>query len=86
MRRQPSGGAFRDALAVGGVDGTLRTRLTAVRGLVQAKTGTLNEASALSGYAGDYAFSVIVNGGLVNQWAAHTLQDGIATLLARASG
>ncbi len=86
MHAAPTGPAFRNALAVGGVDGTLRSRLTTVRGLVQAKTGTLDEASALSGYAGDYVFSVIVNGSPVSQWRAHALQDAVATLLARAPG
>lgn len=84
MHAAPTAAVFRGALAVAGVDGTLRTRMTPVRGLVQAKTGTLDEASSLSGYAGDYAFSVLVNGAHVNQWTAHTLQDAIATLLARA--
>jgi D-alanyl-D-alanine carboxypeptidase len=51
--------------------------------VVRAKTGTLNIRSALSGYAGPYAFSVIVNGRAVNQTAAHALQDRIAQYLAR---
>ena len=41
------------------------------------------EASALSGYAGPYAFSIIVGGRHVNQAAAHALQDRIAQYLAR---
>ena len=84
MRTRPAGTFLRAALPVSGVDGTLRSRLKFVRGLVRAKTGTLNESSALSGYAGDYAFSVLVNGSLVNQYAAHALQDRIATILATA--
>jgi D-alanyl-D-alanine carboxypeptidase/D-alanyl-D-alanine-endopeptidase (penicillin-binding protein 4) len=78
---------FRRSLAVAGVDGTLAHRMTRgpARGAVQAKTGTLNDVSALSGYAGDYAFSVIVQAPGVSQPAAHALQDRIAQVLVRAS-
>lgn len=49
---QPWGAAFRATLPVGGVDGTLRRRFagTPLAGKVFAKTGTLNAASALSGF------------------------------------
>ena len=52
-------------LPVAGVNGTLvrRMRDTVAKGQVRAKTGTTDEASALSGYAADrYAFAVIQNG------------------------
>ena len=52
---------------------------------VRAKTGTLNDASTLSGYAGACAFSVLVQRTWVDQAAAHALQDRIAQLLARRS-
>jgi D-alanyl-D-alanine carboxypeptidase/D-alanyl-D-alanine-endopeptidase (penicillin-binding protein 4) len=73
------------SLSIAGRDGTLADRMTAgpARGVVHAKTGTLNVSSALSGYAGPYAFSVIVNGRAVNHSAAHALQDRIAQYLAR---
>jgi serine-type D-Ala-D-Ala carboxypeptidase/endopeptidase (penicillin-binding protein 4) len=76
---------FRSSLAIAGRDGTLRKRMTSgpAAGVVRAKTGTLNEASALSGYAGPYAFSVLVGGRPVNLTAAHALQDRIAQYLAR---
>jgi D-alanyl-D-alanine carboxypeptidase/D-alanyl-D-alanine-endopeptidase (penicillin-binding protein 4) len=56
-------------LAVGGVDGTLHKRFRDTRGrrVVRAKTGTLEDAAALSGYVlgppgkGPVAFSAIVN-------------------------
>jgi serine-type D-Ala-D-Ala carboxypeptidase/endopeptidase (penicillin-binding protein 4) len=56
-------------LSVGGVDGTLKNRFRAerIRRAVRAKTGTLDDAIALSGYVlgppghGPVAFSVIIN-------------------------
>lgn len=76
---------LRKSLAIAGRDGTLAGRMTTgpARGVVRAKTGTLNTSSALSGYAGPYAFSVIVNGAAVNHSTAHALQDRIAQYLAR---
>jgi D-alanyl-D-alanine carboxypeptidase/D-alanyl-D-alanine-endopeptidase (penicillin-binding protein 4) len=75
-------------LPVAGVNGTLvrRMRDTAAAGQVRAKTGTTDEASALSGYARDrYAFAVIQNGAPVSDWAAREAQDRFATALAKAS-
>ena len=73
------------ALPVAGRSGTLDSRMrgTAAAGRVRAKTGTLNQASALSGYAKRrYAFSVIQNGpGLSIYWARRA-QDRFATVLA----
>ena len=50
--RQSWGEAFRASLPVGGVDGSLAARFKApaTAGKVFAKTGTLSEARALSGY------------------------------------
>lgn len=81
------GPAMRSALATAGVNGTLAGRMLQgpAAGFVRAKTGTLNDASALSGYAGDCAFSVLVQRTSVDQAAAHALQDRIAQLLARRS-
>lgn len=60
--------AWRDSLAVGGVDGTLKRRFagTAVSGNFRGKTGTLDQVSALSGYvrtAGgeELVVSILVN-------------------------
>ena len=75
-------------LPVAGVSGTLVRRMTdtVARGQVRAKTGTTDEASALSGYAGGrYAFAVIQNGSPVSDWAAREAQDRFATALVRAS-
>jgi serine-type D-Ala-D-Ala carboxypeptidase/endopeptidase (penicillin-binding protein 4) len=67
--RQAWGTAFRNTLPVAGVDGTLtnRFRNSPLKGKLWAKTGTLNEAVALSGYltaasGRTLVFSVMVNG------------------------
>ena len=59
------GPALAGCLAVAGREGTLRHRMRAApaRGNVRAKTGTLTNASALSGYVRDrYAFVILQNG------------------------
>ncbi len=72
--RQPWGAAWRDTLPVAGEDGTLTGRFKnspppgpSLRGRLWAKTGTLNETNALSGYltaasGKTLAFSIMVNG------------------------
>jgi D-alanyl-D-alanine carboxypeptidase/D-alanyl-D-alanine-endopeptidase (penicillin-binding protein 4) len=75
------------ALAVAGVNGTLKDRLRKrpARGTVRAKTGTTDLASALSGYAGNrYAFAVLQNGYPVSWFWARTAQDRFAQVLAGA--
>jgi serine-type D-Ala-D-Ala carboxypeptidase/endopeptidase (penicillin-binding protein 4) len=72
------------ALPVAGRDGTLRHRLRSgpARGNIRAKTGTLTNASALSGYVrGRYAFAILQNGRRLSSWAAHAAQDRFATVL-----
>ncbi len=76
---------FWRALPVAGENGTLEKRMerAPTRGVVRAKTGTTNQASALSGYAGTrYAFVIIQNGSPVLAWAARHAQDRFATALA----
>ena len=76
------------ALAIGGVDGTLRRRLAApaVRGRVRGKTGTLAAVSSLAGFAGGDGQRVLAFVVLVNQLPtgarpeAKRLQDAVATL------
>jgi len=67
--RQPWGQAWRETLPVAGVDGTLNNRFknSPLKGKLWAKTGTLNESDALSGYlttatGKTLAFSIMVNG------------------------
>lgn len=47
---QPWGALFRASLPIAGVDGSLAARLPLLRGRVEAKTGTLSETDALSGF------------------------------------
>lgn len=74
-------------LPVSGRDGTLEDRLTKppARGNVRAKTGTLDVASALSGFVHErYAFSILQNGRRLSFSAARAAQDRFATVLAGA--
>jgi D-alanyl-D-alanine carboxypeptidase/D-alanyl-D-alanine-endopeptidase (penicillin-binding protein 4) len=67
MRRTPVSALYREALPVPGMEGTLRTRMLSLPpGRVQAKTGTIDKARALSGYVttadGELLlFSIIAN-------------------------
>jgi D-alanyl-D-alanine carboxypeptidase/D-alanyl-D-alanine-endopeptidase (penicillin-binding protein 4) len=67
--RQPWGPALRASLPIAGVDGTLSDRFnnSPLHGQLWAKTGTHNEANALSGYltaasGNTIVFSIFVNG------------------------
>ncbi|HEV2903271.1 MAG TPA: D-alanyl-D-alanine carboxypeptidase/D-alanyl-D-alanine-endopeptidase [Gaiellaceae bacterium] len=76
---------FVRSLAVAGVNGTLEDRMERppARGAVLAKTGTLRESSALSGFVrGRWAFAVIQNGRPVSQFWARKAQDRFASVLA----
>jgi D-alanyl-D-alanine carboxypeptidase/D-alanyl-D-alanine-endopeptidase (penicillin-binding protein 4) len=73
------------ALPIAGKNGTLAHRLKKgpAHGLVRAKTGTTDLASALSGYVGErFAFAVLENGRPVSWTWARTAQDRFATVLA----
>jgi len=68
MHKHAAGGAYRDAMPIAGVDGTLRNRMkgTAAAGNMHAKTGTLRWANSLSGYITtvareNLAFSIMLN-------------------------
>jgi D-alanyl-D-alanine carboxypeptidase/D-alanyl-D-alanine-endopeptidase (penicillin-binding protein 4) len=67
-RTQPWSATFVDTLPIAGIDGSLAKRYvnTPTAGRVHAKTGSLTEVAALSGYASrlngeEVAFSVLVN-------------------------
>jgi D-alanyl-D-alanine carboxypeptidase/D-alanyl-D-alanine-endopeptidase (penicillin-binding protein 4) len=75
-------------LPVGGEDGTLSRRLCCVSDAhaIHAKTGTLNRAIALSGYAdsktrGWLAFSILVNDFTASQSEIQAWIDKIALAL-----
>ncbi|MDX6519403.1 MAG: hypothetical protein QOF08_8 [Gaiellales bacterium] len=86
---QPYAGLFRGSLPVAGVNGTLSSRMRsgpAYRN-AQAKTGTLDDASALSGYVRTanghrMVFSIVINRSNLNIDAARALQDRIVQTLA----
>ncbi len=78
------------SLAIGGVDGTLEGRLRDLPAprIVRAKTGTLDDAIALSGYVlgrepgSAIAFSVLVNGARGHHGPARQLCDDVARAIA----
>jgi serine-type D-Ala-D-Ala carboxypeptidase/endopeptidase (penicillin-binding protein 4) len=89
--RQPWGAAYRATLPVAGVDGTLAARFlhSPLKGKLFAKTGTLAEGSALSGYliaasGRTLAFSILVNarhpGSDAERVAMDKLTEAIAAL------
>lgn len=66
---QPWGAQWRDTFPIAGEDGTLVHRFvhSPLKGRIRAKTGTLNETGALSGYMKTdsgkvIAFSILING------------------------
>ncbi len=85
-----AGRIFIDSLPVSGVDGTMRSRLSAAgyRGRVLAKTGSLANVSSLAGYVLDsnstpaMAFTILVNDiPLGRKWQAKDFQDALVRLL-----
>jgi D-alanyl-D-alanine carboxypeptidase/D-alanyl-D-alanine-endopeptidase (penicillin-binding protein 4) len=75
------------SLPVAGRTGTLDHRMTKgpAAGVVRAKTGTTDNASALSGFVGSrYVFSILQNGWPVSWTWARRAQDRFATVLAGA--
>jgi D-alanyl-D-alanine carboxypeptidase/D-alanyl-D-alanine-endopeptidase (penicillin-binding protein 4) len=79
--------AFRSSLATAGVSGTLATRMRsgAARGNCRAKTGTLRDVSALSGYCTTVngrtlVFSILMNSTSIRP--AQRIQDRIAQAVA----
>jgi D-alanyl-D-alanine carboxypeptidase/D-alanyl-D-alanine-endopeptidase (penicillin-binding protein 4) len=89
--RQPWGAAWRATLPVAGIDGTLQNRFknTPLAGKLWAKTGTLNESTALSGYltaasGQTVAFSILVNGRRPGSEAEAKAVDKIVEAIAAA--
>ena len=91
MRRRSDFSRFYDSLAIAGRDGTLHDRMRggAARGRCRAKTGTLSNVSALSGYCRarnghTIVFSILMNN--VSPVGARRLQDRMAQAMAAFSG
>jgi D-alanyl-D-alanine carboxypeptidase/D-alanyl-D-alanine-endopeptidase (penicillin-binding protein 4) len=89
--RQAWGPGWRDTLPVAGVDGTLAShfRNSSLKGKLWAKTGTLNEVNALSGYltgasGKTLAFSILVNGRRPGSQAEEQAVERIAEAIAAA--
>ena len=83
---------WRNALAIGGVDGTLKRRFigTSAVGNVRGKTGTLDQVSALSGYVRSktgerFVFSILTNN-LPNSRLRSSTIDRIVVLLSNFDG
>jgi D-alanyl-D-alanine carboxypeptidase/D-alanyl-D-alanine-endopeptidase (penicillin-binding protein 4) len=82
--------AYLASLPIGGVDGTLRGRFRGepnARGNVRAKTGTLSNASALSGYVTTrggtpLAFAIMVNHYTTSSRPVRAIQDDLVEVLA----
>ncbi len=93
MSRHRYADAFRDALPIAGVDGTLRNRMrgTAAENNVRAKTGSLSSAASLGGYvttaAGEkLVFTIMVNNYPSDLEPRTMVIDPIAVLLASFMG
>ncbi|HVE78730.1 MAG TPA: D-alanyl-D-alanine carboxypeptidase/D-alanyl-D-alanine-endopeptidase [Gemmatimonadaceae bacterium] len=88
-RRDTAFAVFYDALPVAGVDGTIATRMrgTAAEGNVRAKTGYIDKARSLSGYATTadgrlLIFSMLCNNFTTPVRDVERVQDAIAARLA----
>lgn len=92
MDRSRTAPVWRNALTIGGVDGTLRRRFrnSSAENNVRGKTGTLDQVSALSGYvtskSGErFVFSVLTNNIPGSRLRTRTIDD-IVLLLANFDG
>jgi D-alanyl-D-alanine carboxypeptidase/D-alanyl-D-alanine-endopeptidase (penicillin-binding protein 4) len=93
MSRHKYAQAFRDALPIAGVDGTLsgRMKVTPAAGNLRAKTGTINQVATLSGYVTTMAgerlvFSILVNNLPDDSSIRRGYIDEIAVMLASFAG
>ena len=93
MYNSPYREVWYNALPIAGIDGTLRGRMkgTAAEGNARAKTGTISNVRALSGYvttaSGEMlAFSFLVNAHLMTARDTERITDGVLELLASYKG
>ena len=83
MHRHAQRDLFISTLPIAGVDGTLGSRFKEgpAKGTVRAKTGYISRVVCLSGYAGPYAFSVMLNNFTCSTQAAKDAVDAFVTAL-----
>jgi D-alanyl-D-alanine carboxypeptidase/D-alanyl-D-alanine-endopeptidase (penicillin-binding protein 4) len=95
MNHHPEAEAYRNALPIAGVDGTLRNRMkeTFAAGNLRAKTGTLRWANSLSGYVTTAAGERLSFCIMLNRYAAPDAEhsgraeiDRLAVMLAEFAG
>ena len=93
MDRHPAAAAYRAALPIAGVDGTLKARFhgTAAERNLLAKTGSLSHVSSLSGHVTTAAQERLVFSFMLNAYAGTTASgraviDELAVLLANFTG
>jgi D-alanyl-D-alanine carboxypeptidase/D-alanyl-D-alanine-endopeptidase (penicillin-binding protein 4) len=85
VRRSPDFKVLYDALPIGGVDGTIRSRMkgTLAEGNVHAKTGTLDKARSLSGYVTTADGRMLLFSALCNNYVVPTRRvDDVSNALA----
>ncbi len=89
MRRSSAFEAYRDALPIAGIDGTIANRMrgTAAAGNARAKTGTVDKARALSGYVTTtdghlVLFSLLCNNFTVPTREVDRVQDLLVSTIA----
>lgn len=78
---------FVNALAIAGVDGTLKDRMPNLKNRVLAKTGKMSSVATLAGYVktktqGTVAFAIMLNSFLNDSQKYNKLQDEVCTVLA----
>ncbi|MBN1420586.1 MAG: D-alanyl-D-alanine carboxypeptidase/D-alanyl-D-alanine-endopeptidase [Planctomycetes bacterium] len=88
VHRAPYFLAFREAMATGGVDGTLKRRFTSapLRGHLFGKTGSLTRVSALSGFIllpgqTPIAFSILCDPARRGTWSARRFEEEVCRIL-----
>lgn len=93
MSRHRYASAFREALPIAGLEGTLRNRMkgTPAAGNMRAKTGTLTGVASLSGYVTSAAGERLVFSIMLNNYPESSIMgrnhiDNIAVLLAAYKG
>lgn len=93
MKESENRELWRDIMPIAGVDGTLKYRMrgTSAEGIVHAKTGTISNVRALSGYVTtasgeELVFSFLVNGHLLSSKATERITDSVLEMIAEFQG